>query len=202
MKKIIVFSILFYHGFTFSQDTTHVKHSQKISNLLDKVQVINEGKLNNKKQVINKSKIDGLMLKIETINNEQQKIATSKEYNMDSLRTVIQILNSNNLQKDSLIATLKKQLESQKTSNQSYTTVLTKQPNSISHKYIVLGAYHYKSNAEKQLDKLRDYDVEMTSTYSNNLLYVVYKLKSKEKIKATLDKFRNQVEPNAWYISF
>ena len=53
MKKLIVFSILFYHGFTFSQDTTHVKHTQKITKLLDKVQVINEGKLNNKKQVIN-----------------------------------------------------------------------------------------------------------------------------------------------------
>ena len=202
MKQLIIFSIIFYNGFTFSQDTTHVKHTQKISNLLDKVHVINEGKIDNKKQVINKSKIDGLMLKIETINNEQQKIAASKEYNLDSLRAVIQLLNSYNLQKDSLIATLKKQLESQKTNNQSYTAVLTKQPNNISHKYIVLGAYYYKSNAEKQVDKLRDYDVEMTSTYLNNLHYVVYKLKSKEKIATTLTKFRNKVEPNAWYIAF
>ena len=202
MKQLIIFSIIFYNGFTFSQDTTHVKHTQKISNLLDKVHVINEGKIDNKKQVINKSKIDGLMLKIETINNEQQKIATSKEYNFDSLQVVIQLLNSNNLQKDSLIATLKKQLEYQKTSTQSNTSVLTKQPNSITHKYIVLGAYRYKSNAEKQVDKLRDYDVEMTSTYLNNLHYVVYKLKSKEKIATTLSKFRNKVEPNAWYIAF
>ena len=51
MKKLIVFSILFYNGFTFSQDTTHVKHTQKISDLLNKVQVINEEKLNNKKQI-------------------------------------------------------------------------------------------------------------------------------------------------------
>lgn len=202
MKKLIVFSILFYHGFTFSQDTTHVKHTQKITNLLDKVQVINEGKINNKKQVINKSKIDSLMLKIETINNEQQKIATLKEYNLDSLRAVIQILNSYNLQKDSLIATLKKQLESQKTSNQSFTTVLTKQPNSISHKYIVLGAFHYKSNAEKQVSKLRNYNLELIPTHTNQLHYVVYKMKPNEKINTTLHKFRNQVDPNAWYISF
>ncbi len=202
MKKLIVFSILFYHGFTFSQDTTHVKHTQKITNLLDKVQVINEGKINNKKQVINKSKIDSLMLKIETINNEQQKIATSKEYNLDSLRAVIQILNSYNLQKDSLIATLKKQLESQKTSNQSFTTVLTKQPNSISHKYIVLGAFHYKSNAEKQVSKLRNYNLELIPTHTNQLHYVVYKMKPNEKINTTLHKFRNQVDQNAWYISF
>ena len=33
--------------------------------------MINEGNIKNKEQVINKSKIDGLMLKIETINNEQ-----------------------------------------------------------------------------------------------------------------------------------
>ena len=202
MKQLIIFSIIFYYGFTFSQDTTHVKHTQKISNLLDKVHVINEGKIDNKKQVINKSKIDGLMSKIETINNEQQKIAASKEYNLDSLRAVIQLLNSYNLQKDSLIATLKKQLESQKTTNQSYSAVLTNQPNNISHKYIVLGAYRYKSNAEKQVDKLRNYDVEMTHTYLNNLHFVVYKLKSKEKIATTLSKFRNKVEPNAWYIAF
>ena len=202
MKKLIVFSILFYHGFTFSQDTTHVKHTQKISNLLDKVHVINEGKIDNKKQVINKSKIDGLMLKIETINKEQNKIADSKEYNMDSLRAIIQLLNSNNLQKDSLIATLKKHLESQKTHYQANTSTLIKKPNNITHKYIVLGAYLYKSNAEKQVDKLRDYDVEMTSTYLNNLHYVVYKLKSKENITTTLTKFRNKVEPNAWYIAF
>ena len=202
MKKLVFLSVIAYQSFSFAQDTTQVNHTKKITKLIDKVHVINEGNIKNKEQVLNKSKIDGLMLKIETINNEQQKIATSKEYNFDSLQVVIQLLNSNNLQKDSLIATLKKQLEYQKTSNQSNTSVLTKQPNSITHKYIVLGAYRYKSNAEKQVDKLRDYDVEMTYTYLNNLHFVVYKLKSKEKIATTLSKFRNKVEPNAWYIAF
>ena len=173
MKKLVFLSVIAYQSFSFAQDTTQVNHTKKITKLIDKVHVINEGNIKNKEQVLNKSKIDGLMLKIETINNEQQKIATSKEYNFDSLQVVIQLLNSNNLQKDSLIATLKKQLEYQKTSNQSNTSVLTKQPNSITHKYIVLGAYRYKSNAEKQVDKLRDYDVEMTYTYLNNLHFVV-----------------------------
>jgi hypothetical protein len=202
MKKLVFLSVIAYQSFSFAQDTTQVNHTKKITKLIDKVHVINEGNIKNKEQVLNKSKIDGLMLKIETINKEQNKIATSKEYNFDSLQVVIQLLNSNNLQKDSLIATLKKQLEYQKTSNQSNTSVLTKQPNSITHKYIVLGAYRYKSNAEKQVDKLRDYDVEMTYTYLNNLHFVVYKLKSKEKIATTLSKFRNKVEPNAWYIAF
>lgn len=202
MKRLVFLSVIVYQSFSFAQDTTQVNHTKKITKLIDKVHVINEGNIKNKEQVLNKSKIDGLMLKIETINKEQNKIADSKEYNMDSLRAIIQLLNSNNLQKDSLIATLKKQLESQKTHNQANTSVLTKQPNNITHKYIVLGAYLYKSNAEKQVDKLRDYDVEMTSTYLNNLHYVVYKLKSKEKIANTLTKFRNKVEPNAWYIAF
>lgn len=202
MKKLVFLSVIAYQSFSFAQDTTQVNHTKKITKLIDKVHVINEGNIKNKEQVLNKSKIDGLMLKIETINKEQNKIATSKEYNFDSLQVVIQLLNSNNLQKDSLIATLKKQLEYQKTSNQSNTSVLTKQPNSITHKYIVLGAYRYKSNAEKLVDKLRDYDVEMTYTYLNNLHFVVYKLKSKEKIATTLSKFRNKVEPNAWYIAF
>lgn len=202
MKRLVFLSVIVYQSFSFAQDTTQVNHTKKITKLIDKVHVINEGNIKNKEQVLNKSKIDGLMLKIETINKEQNKIADSKEYNIDSLRAVIQLLNSNNLQKDSLIATLKKQLESQKNHYKANSSVLTKQPNRITHKYIVLGAYHYKSNAEKQVDKLHDYDVEMTSTYLNNLHYVVYKLKSKEKIANTLTKFRNKVEPNAWYIAF
>ena len=202
MKRLVFLSVIVYQSFSFAQDTTQVNHTKKITKLIDKVHVINEGNIKNKEQVLNKSKIDGLMLKIETINKEQNKIADSKEYNMDSLHAVIQLLNSNNLQKDSLIATLKKQLESQKTYYQANTSTLIKKPNNITHKYIVLGAYLYKSNAEKQVDKLRDYDVEITSTYLNNLHYVVYKLKSKEKIANTLTKFRNKVEPNAWYIAF
>ena len=199
MKKLIVFSILFYNGFTFSQDTTHVKHTQKISDLLNKVQVINEEKLNNKKQVINKSKIDGLMLKIETINKEQTIIPIAN--NQDSLIAIIQFLKSSNLQKDSLISSLKIQLEKQQEINPTYTST-GKNITINTHKYIFLGAYRFKKNAEIQMYKLRNYNVEMTSTHKNKLHFVVYKLNSKEKIKATLDKFRNQVEPNAWYISF
>lgn len=202
MKRLVFLSVIVYQSFSFAQDTTQVNHSKKITNLINKVHVINEGNIKNKEQVLNKSKIDGLMLKIETINKEQNKIADSKDNNLDSLRAVIQLLNADNLLKDSLIATLKKQLESQKNTPQSNTIVVTKQPNSTSHKYIVLGAYQYKSNAEKQVNKLRDYDVELTSSYLNNLHYVVYKLKSSEKIITTLTKFRNKVEPNAWYIAF
>ncbi len=202
MKRLVFLSVIVYQSFSFAQDTTQVNHSKKITNLINKVHVINEGNIKNKEQVLNKSKIDGLMLKIETINKEQNKIADSKDNNLDSLRAVIQLLNADNLLKDSLIATLKKQLESQKNTPQSNTIVVTKQPNSTSHKYIVLGAYQYKSNAEKQVTKLRDYDVELTSSYLNNLHYVVYKLKSSEKIITTLTKFRNKVEPNAWYIAF
>lgn len=202
MKRLVFLSVIVYQSFSFAQDTTQVNHSKKITNLINKVHVINEGNIKNKEQVLNKSKIDGLMLKIETINKEQNKIADSKDNNLDSLRAVIQLLNADNLLKDSLIATLKKQLQSQKNTPQSNTIVVTKQPNSTSHKYIVLGAYQYKSNAEKQVNKLRDYDVELTSSYLNNLHYVVYKLKSSEKIITTLTKFRNKVEPNAWYIAF
>lgn len=202
MKRLVFLSVIVYQSFSFAQDTTQVNHSKKITNLINKVHVINEGNIKNKEQVLNKSKIDGLMLKIETINKEQNKIADSKDNNLDSLRAVIQLLNADNLLKDSLIATLKKQLQSQKNTPQSNTIVVTKQPKSTSHKYIVLGAYQYKSNAEKQVAKLRDYDVELTSSYLNNLHYVVYKLKSSEKIITTLTKFRNKVEPNAWYIAF
>ena len=198
MKKLIVFSILFYNGFTFSQDTTHVKHTQKISDLLNKVQVINEEKLNNKKQVINKSKIDGLMLKIETINKEQTIIPTTN--NQDSLLAIIHYLQSINRQKDSLIASLNTQLEKQKTYNPSV-PISEKKQRSYTQNYIVLGAYLIKSNAEKQASRLHNYQVEIIPAYTNKLHYVVYKLKPKEKIETTLNKFRNQIEPNAWYLS-
>jgi hypothetical protein len=200
MKKLILLLIVFYQGFCFSQDTTQVKHTEKISNLVKKVNGINEEHLSNKEQVMNKSKIDGLMLKIESIKKEE--IVTSKERTKDSLLLIIQNLNSINLQKDSLIASLKKQLSNPIIYNQEISNTTSKQLNNNPHKYIVLGAYQYKSNAENQVKKLREYDVEMTSTYWNKLHYVVYKLKSKEKIATTLSKFRNKVEPNAWYIAF
>ena len=199
MKKLIVLSILFYNGFTFSQDTTHVKHTQKITNLLDKVQVINEGKLNNKEQVINKSKIDELMLKIESLHIEQKKLINENQ--QDSLFEIVEFLKSSNQQKDSLISALKTQLSQQNTNIQPY-TITTKIQNTYSHKYIVLGAYLFKANAEKQVSKLRNYNVEIIPTHSKKLHYVVYKMKASEKINATLQKFRNQVDQNAWYISF
>jgi hypothetical protein len=199
MKKLIVFSILFYHAFTFSQDTTHVKHTQKITKLIDKVQVINEGKLKNKKQVVNKSKIDDLMLKIETINQEQEIIPITN--NQDSLLAIIHSLKSSNRQKDSLIASLKIQLDKQKTYNPSSLPITEKQQRSYADNYIVLGAYQIKANAEKQAHKLQNYQVEIIPAYANKLHYVVYKLKPKEKIEPTLNKFRTQVEPNAWYVT-
>ena len=51
----------------FGQDTTQVKQTKKISNLLDKVKVISNEHIDNKEQVNNKSKIDGLMFKIDKI---------------------------------------------------------------------------------------------------------------------------------------
>jgi hypothetical protein len=199
MKKLIVLGILFYHGFTFSQDTTQVKHSEKISNLLNKVNVINEGQLNNKEQIINKSKIDELMLKIEALHIEQKKLINENQ--QDSLFEIIEFLKSSNQQKDSLISALKTQLSQQKSNIQPY-TVTTRTQNSYSHKYIVLGAYQIKSNAEKQVSKLRNYNLELIPTHTNKLHYVVYKMKQHEKINETLHKFRNQVDQNAWYISF
>lgn len=201
MKKLALLSVILYQSFSFAQDTTHVNHTNKITKLIDKVHVINEVNIKNKEQILNKSKIDGLLLKIETINNEQQK-NNSLNDNLDSLHNVIKLLNSSNLQKDSLIASLKKQLEYTKTANQFQTNSLTVDQKNNANKYIVLGAYHFKSNAEKQVNKLRNYDVELTSSNLNSLHYVVYKLKSKEKIATTLTKFRNKVEPNAWYIAF
>ena len=76
-----------------------------------------------------------------------------------------------------------------------------KKQRSYTQNYIVLGAYLIKSNAEKQASRLHNYQVEIIPTYTNKLHYVVYKLKPKEKIETTLNKFRNQIEPNAWYLS-
>lgn len=202
MKKLVFLSIILHQSFSFAQDTTHVNHTNKITKLIDKVHVINEVNIKNKEQILNKSKIDGLLLKIETINNEQQKSTILNDDKLDSLRTVIQQLSSSNIQKDSLIASLKKQLEYTKTANQFPTNSLNVDQKNNTNKYIVLGAYHFKSNAEKQVNKLRNYDVELTSSNLNSLHYVVYKLKSKEKIVPTLSKFRNKIEPNAWYIAF
>jgi hypothetical protein len=199
MKKLMLLTVILYHGFSFSQDTTQVKHTKKIIHLLDKVNVINEEHLNNKEQVINKSKIDDLMLKIEAINKEQ--VVSQKEFNQDSLNKIIQFLQSSNRQKDSLIASLKIQLDKQKTYNPSPLPITEKQQQSYTHNYIVLGAYQIKANAEKQAHKLQNYQVEIIPAYANKLHYVVYKLKLKEKIEPTLNKFRNQIEPNAWHIS-
>ena len=201
MKKLVFLSVILHQSFSFAQDTTHVNHNNKISKLIDKVHVINEVNIKNKEQILNKSKIDGLLLKIETITNQQQK-TTALNDNLDSLHNVIKLLNTSNIQKDSLIESLKKQLEYTKTANQFPTNSLTIEQKNTTNKYIVLGAYHYKSNAEKQVKKLRDYDVELTSSNLNSLHCVVYKLKSKEKIVPTLSKFRNKIEPNAWFVSF
>ncbi len=199
MKKLMLITVILYHGFSFSQDTTQVKHTKKIIQLLDKVNVINDEHLNNKEQVINKSKIDDLMLKIESINKEQ--ISNQKDDKQDSLHAIIHYLQLSNQQKDSLIASLKTQLEKQKTYNPSVVPNTEKQQRSYTHNYIVLGAYQIKSNAEKQAYKLHNYQVEIIPAYANKLHYVVYKLKLKEKIEPTLNKFRNQIEPNAWHLS-
>jgi len=198
MKKLIFVFAIFYHVFSFSQDTTQVKHTQKINTLLDKVNVINNKHLNNKEQVINKSKIDDLMLKIETINKVDS--SSSVEVNVDSLTTIINFLKSSNRQKDSLIASLKLQLEKEKNNTQK-ANISDKQKKSYNYHYIVLGAYQFKANAEKQATKLHNYQVEIIPAYANKLHYVVYKLKPKEKIDATLNKFRLQVAEDAWYIA-
>ena len=197
MKKSVFFVSFLISNSLFGQDTTQVKHTQKISKLLDKVQVISSEHIDNKEQVINKSKIDGLMFKIDEIKTEQPAVTSSKK--QDSLLAVISSLQKSNFEKDSLIQVLKIQLTkpSQQANTNSNKAVSTK----TSH-VIVLGAFLVKANAEKQAKKINQLGVEIVSIPNGKLYYVVYKLKSNEKITPTLFKFRKQIEPNAWIISF
>ncbi len=198
MKKTMIFASFMIANSLFGQeDTTRVKHTVKISKLLDKVQVISTEHIDNKEQVINKSKIDGLMFKIDEIKTEQPVTISSKK--QDSLLAVISSLQKSNFEKDSLIQALKIQLTkpSQQANTNSNKAVSTK----TSH-VIVLGAFLVKANAEKQAKKINQLGVEIVSIPNGKLYYVVYKLKSNEKITPTLFKFRKQIEPNAWIISF
>ena len=196
MKNTLIILSFLITKIAFGQDTTQVKQTKKISNLLDKVKVISNEHIDNKKQVINKSKIDGLMFKIDKIKTEQPTFSTKKQ---DSLVAIIKQLSALNLQKDSLIQALKIQLTktSQQSSITSNKTVITK-PSHV----IVLGAYLIKSNAEKQVKKIIQLGVEIETIPTGKFYFVVYKLKSKEKIKPTLLKFRKQIEPNAWYFCY
>jgi hypothetical protein len=117
-----------------------------------------------------------------------------KSSKFDSIYKLYNDLKVINLQKDSLIATLKSRLEKQQQ------TTLTNSNSSIRTKnYIVLGAFLQKNNALNQLNKLKPYHVEMIPV--GRLIYIVYTLKSNEKITPTLLKFKKQIEPNAWIIS-
>ncbi len=196
MKKTLFFVSFLISNSLFGQDTTQVKHTHKISKLLDKVQVISSEHIDNKVHVINKSKIDGLMFKIDEIKTEQPTFSSKKQ---DSLVAIINQLSVLNLQKDSLIQALKIQLTKPfQQSNINTNKTITTKPSHV----IVLGAFLIKSNAEKQVKKINQLGVEIVSIPTGKLYYVVYKLKSKEKIQPTLLKFRKQIEPNAWIISF
>ena len=190
MKKTIIFASFLISNLLFGQDSTQVKHTHKISKLLEKVHIISAEHIDNKEQVINKSKID-------EIKTEKPNETNAKK--QDSLIAVINSLQSINFQKDSLIIALKSQLI-----KQQQTISLNPSKNSPKniHNYIVLGAYLIKSNAEKQVRNLQQYQLEIITIPSGKLHYVVYSLKSNEKINPILFKFRKQIEPNAWIISF
>lgn len=195
MKNTLIILSFLTAQIAFGQDTTQVKQTKKISNLLEKVKDISNEHIDNKEQVINKSKIDGLMFKIDEIKTEQPIVNSSEK--QDSLLSVITSLQKSNFEKDSLIIALKNQLTKQQP-NQNTSKLTPKTTNN----YIVLGAYLNKSNAEKQVRNLHKYHLEIVSLPSGKLHYVVYSLRTNEKITPTLFKFRNQIEPNAWIISF
>ena len=197
MKIASLTFVLFIGNLLSAQtDSSQVKHTNKISNLLNKVHAISEKNIEHKHQIINKSKIDSLMFRIDGIKTEQPVPISSKK--QDSLIAIINSLQSISLQKDSLILALKNQLEIQQLSNHNYSKPSPKKTNN----YIVLGAYLIKSNAEKQVRNLQQYNVEIVSIPSSKLHYIVYSLRPNEKITPTLLKFRKQIEPNAWIISF
>ena len=189
----LTFVLLIAHSLFTQTDTSQVKHTHKISNLLHKVHSISEKNIEHKHQIIKKSKIDSLMFRIDEIKTEKPiQISSAKQ---DSLLVVINTLKNNILEKDSLINALKIQLTKQLNAPSNLSINKTKHPKN----YIVLGAFLQKSNAQQKLANLRTYHVEMVTV--GKLNYIVYSLMPNEKINPTLRKFRNQVEPNAWYIS-
>ena len=192
MKIVSFILVLFISNTLLSQkDTSSIIQKNKISKLLDKVHIISETNIEHKHQIINKSKIDSLMFRIDVLKTEQPKSTTKQ----DSLEIVINTLKNNLLKKDSLINELKTQL-----SKQLNTTSLQKNNDSKKIKnFIVLGAFRYKNNAQQKIIMLRSYNLEMMTV--GNLYYVVYTLKPNEKIQPTLLKFRNKIETNAWIIS-
>ena len=156
MKIASLTFVLFIGNLLSAQtDSSQVKHTNKISNLLNKVHAISEKNIEHKHQIINKSKIDSLMFRIDGIKTEQPVPISSKK--QDSLIAIINSLQSISLQKDSLILALKNQLEIQQQSNHNYSKPSPKTTNN----YIVLGAYLIKSNAEKQMRNLQQYNVEI-----------------------------------------
>ena len=194
MKIFSCILLIVIGNYVFSQrDTVQINHSHKISNLLNKVNSISEDNIEHKHIIVNKSKIDSLMYRIDEMKVPPiQTIEKSSKF--DSIYKLYNDLKVINLQKDSLIATLKSRLEKQQQ------TTLTNSNSSIRTKnYIVLGAFLQKNNALNQLNKLKPYHVEMIPV--GRLIYIVYTLKSNEKITPTLLKFKKQIEPNAWIIS-